>query len=132
MILCIFVYIPKRSPPAVAAFEDYLFRAFGSQFHRLAIFGDFNIDLLSVSSARNCILNMMSSIGAIQTISAATRLDRILLDLAIISDPNRLVDSAVLPPISSSDHNALRVVLAAGGKKKAPDRRKIWLLQRAN
>jgi hypothetical protein len=74
------------------------------------ILGDFNADLLRISPASKRLIDFVSGIGGLQTVSVPTRHGKTLLDLVIFGDGNRHVSTSVLPPITTSDQNTIIVL----------------------
>lgn len=135
VFIVIYAPPPKRgrrvSVDNLDSFETYLLRAFSTILHRAVILGDWNIHLDLPSPLRTRLYGLMDSLGAIQTVTEPTRLDRIL-DLAIIGDPERHISTSVDPPISSSDHRSISVELIGQPKKRTVSSKKVWLLKHAD
>lgn len=131
-IIAVFVYIPKTNAATIDILSTYLLRLFHTQLHRLVIIGDFNADLLTVSPASLTLHHLIADVNGFQSVPAATRNDKTLLDIVIIGDRLRHRSTEILPPIGRSDHHSLRVILSGLPSKRPPDRRDIWLIKRAD
>ena len=127
-------YRPPSSPSIVM---DTLFNTLSSLdihvFSNLVLLGDFNIDTLSPSHyLYHHLSQILDCFSLSQVNSTPTHCSQsgrqTLIDLVLLSSPEHLISCETIPPLRSSDHLCLHVVISGQARQnviKSNTRRKI-------
>lgn len=128
-------YRPPSAGSCLASLESLLGRLDLSSHKRTLLVGDFNVDVLKKSDQQCLDLSgLTSSFGLTQLVNAPTCL---MLTTAsaidhVYSSCASLVSSLeVNPPLGSSDHCSINLVLSLVRPRHRFPRRRIWLFKHA-
>ena len=107
----------------------------------LIITGDFNDRCQSWNTDHSDsdlglrLVNILSQNNLFQLINEPTRVNNVsesLLDLMITDSPGYVLNSGILPPISTSDHSVVFCTFSISHRVDHPFKRKIWDFKKAN
>lgn len=133
-----------RPPSSPASVMDTLFDTLSTldinAFSNLVLVGDFNIDTLSTAHyLYNYLSRILDCFSLSQVNSVPTHQShngqQTLIDLALLSSPEHLISCETVPPLGSSDHLGLCILLNGQTKQQASNntnRRRIWRFEHAN
>ena len=106
-------------------------------FINLVIVGDFNINYLSTPNyLHDRLSSVMSSFNLLQVVSEPTRISTTssLTDLVFVSSPNMVHLCETIPPLATSDHLGIHLILSTKLHKSdlRSHCRKLWRYDQAN
>ena len=106
-------------------------------FINLVIVGDFNINYLSTPNyLHDRLSSVMSSFNLLQVVSEPTRISTTssLIDFVFVSSPNMVHLCETIPPLATSDHLGIHLILSSKLHKSdlRSHCRKLWRYDQAN